>query len=308
MRRGVQMKTIGKAIARLTLATAAIALLTQPAAAREVNESMNASKDGRVSISNTSGSIEVQGWSRNEVAVTGSVGDEVEELEFERSGDNVRIKVKVPDRNRRYRDVSADLVVRVPRLSSLDVATISADIEVRGVKGEQDLQAISGDIDVEAFEGDIDVETVSGDIEVQGDSKTAQSDLQSVSGDIAAERIAGDVDAETVSGDIGIADSNFERADLETVNGSITFRSGLDRGGRLDIETVNGSVNVDFMGKVSARFDIETFNGRIRNCFGPKPERTSKYAPGWELSFTHGEGDGRVTIATLNGGLNLCMQ
>jgi len=26
------------------------------------------------------------------------------------------------------------------------------------------------------------------------------------------------------------------------------------------------------------------------------------------LSFTHGEGDGRVTIATLNGGLNLCMQ
>ncbi|MEO1247853.1 MAG: DUF4097 family beta strand repeat-containing protein [Pseudomonadota bacterium] len=297
------MKTFATCIAVNAVACA----LAMPAAARDVNESMNAAEDGRVSISNTSGSIEVQGWSRDQVAISGSVGDEVEELVFERSGDNVRIKVKVPEGNRRFHDVSADLVIRVPAQSSLDVATISADIEVRGVKGEQDLQAISGDIDSEAFAGDIDAETVSGDIEVQGDGKKAQSDLQTVSGDIAAQRIAGDVDAETVSGDIGIADSSVERADLETVNGSITFRATLESDGRLDIETVNGRVDVDFVGKVSARFDIETFNGRIRNCFGPKPERTSKYAPGWELSFTHGDGDGRVTIATLNGGLNLCM-
>ena len=273
---------------------------------RDVSESLNAADDGRVSISNTSGAIEVEGWSRNQVEVTGTIGDDVEELIFERNGDNVRIKVKIPESKGRYSDASADLTIRVPANSSIDVATISADIDVQGVLGEQDLQAISGDIDVEGFGSDIDVETVSGDVEVQGDGKSARTDLQSVSGDVSASNVAGDVDLESVSGDIGIVDSSVERGDFETVNGDITFRATLERSGRLDIETVNGGVDVEFVGDVSARFDIETFNGRIRNCFGHKPERTSKYAPGWELSFTEGSGDGRVTIATLNGGVNVC--
>ena len=282
-------------------------MVASPAnAARDVSESLNAADDGRVSISNTSGAIEVEGWSRNQVEVTGTLGDDVEELIFERNGDNVRIKVKIPESKGRYRDASADLTIRVPANSSIDVATISADIDVQGVLGEQDLQAISGDIDVEGFGSDIDVETVSGDVEVQGDGKSARTDLQSVSGDVSASNVAGDVDLESVSGDIGVVDSSVERGDFETVNGDITFRATLERSGRLDIETVNGGVDGEFVGDVSARFDIETFNGRIRNCFGHKPERTSKYAPGWELSFTEGSGDGRVTIATLNGGVNVC--
>jgi hypothetical protein len=76
----------------------------------------------------------------------------------------------------------------------------------------------------------------------------------------------------------------------------------------MDVETVNGSVDILFDGDVSARFDIETFNGDIENCFGPKSERTSKYAPGRELKFTEGGGNGRVVIRTLNGDLTLCKE
>ena len=57
---------------------------------------------------------------------------------------------------------------------------------------------------------------------------------------------------------------------------------------------------------LSAKIDVSTINGRIRNCFGPEAERTSKYAPGWSLRFTEGDGDGRVDISTVNGGVNLC--
>ena len=71
---------------------------------------------------------------------------------------------------------------------------------------------------------------------------------------------------------------------------------------------MNGRVEVIFIGDLSAEIDIESFNGRIKNCFGPKPERTSKYAPGWELSFTEGDGDGSVSIATLNGGITMCKE
>ena len=72
------------------------------------------------------------------------------------------------------------------------------------------------------------------------------------------------------------------------------------------MESVNGTVEVGFVGEVSARFDIETFNGRIRNCFGPEAERTSKYTPGLELSFQDGDGDARVNISTLNGDVSIC--
>jgi DUF4097 and DUF4098 domain-containing protein YvlB len=114
------------------------------------------------------------------------------------------------------------------------------------------------------------------------------------------------VQAESVSGTVVVEEGSFSRAELGTVSGDITFEGELREGGRLTIEAVNGDVDVDFVGDVSARFEVDTFNGDIRNCFGPEAERTSKYAPGWELEFTEGEGSGRVEISTMNGGVSIC--
>jgi DUF4097 and DUF4098 domain-containing protein YvlB len=150
------------------------------------------------------------------------------------------------------------------------------------------------------------METVSGDIEVQGDDAAGHAKLSSVSGDVEAQNLAGELAADSVSGDLTIVNSSFKRVRLETVNGDIIFESGLTDGGTFGLETINGDVDIKFSGSVSARFNVETFNGEIRNCFGPKPVRTSKYTPGTELKFTEGKGEGRVTIKTLNGDLRLC--
>ena len=272
--------------------------------AAEVNERMDAASDGTVEVSNVAGSVEVRGWSRNEVEVTGDLGSRVEELIFERDDNNILIKVKVP-RNSNG-GISSDLYVKVPHASSLIVSTVSADIDVADVEGEQSLQAVSGDVSTEAHGEDIELSSVSGDVEVQGDNNAARSKLNSVSGDVDAENLSGEIQADSVSGDVTIVGGSFERAKVETVNGDIVLHSGFDDGGRMDIETVNGSVDVDFGGDVSARIDIETFNGSIRNCFGPESVRTSRYAPGRELKFTEGDGSGRVTIQTLNGSVRLC--
>ncbi len=287
-------------------AVAAAILLALPADARDIDETLDAAPDGRVKISNVSGSIEVRGWSRNAVEVTGDLGGDVEDLIFDRRGDTVTIKVKVPERSGRFTDASADLVIQVPQRSSVEVAAVSADVEVRSVSGEQHLRSVSGDIDAEAFDEDFDAETVSGDIDLQADGAAVRTTLKSVSGDIGGERIAGELIATTVSGDIGVIGATLSRGDFETVNGDVTVRMVLEQGGRIDAETVNGDVNFDFRGDLSASFDIDTFNGEIDNCFGPKAERASRYAPGWELRFEHGGGDGRVTIKTLNGGVSIC--
>lgn len=274
--------------------------------AEEVDRTLDVDKEARISISNLSGDVEVRGWNENRVHITGELGDDVEELIFERDGKNVTIKVKIPERSWGKKDVTSELNIRVPLKSSLNISTVSADIDVNGVRGEQRLQTVSGDIDVQAFDAEINAEAVSGDIEVAGNGSMAVWRFTTVSGDISANNLSGELQAEVVSGDIEVNRGTFERVKLETVNGEIEFNAGLHGGAKMDVESVNGSVDIKFSGDVSARFEIETFNGGIRNCFGPKAERTSRHAPGWELDFTEGSGDGRVTVETLNGRVTIC--
>lgn len=274
--------------------------------AEDIDRTLDVDKDARISISNLAGDVEVQGWNQDRVHITGELGDDVEELIFERDGKQVTIKVKVPDRSWGKKDVTSDLSIRVPQGSSLNVSTVSADVDVKGVRGEQQLQTVSGDVTVEAFAAEISAEAVSGDVEVEGKGDAGVWRFTTVSGDIRVTNLSGEISAGVVSGDIELSDGSYERVSLETVNGDIEFRAGLKDGGKMDVESVNGSVDINFVGDVSARFDIETFNGGIRNCFGPKPERTSRHAPGWDLSFTEGSGDGRVDIETLNGRVTIC--
>ncbi len=281
-----------------------LSLMTATAIAEEVDKRLDAASDGVVSISNIAGTVEVTGWSRNEVEVTGTLGRDVEELIFERDGDEIEITVRAPRRN--SHSISSDLVINVPEKSSVEVVGVSADINIQNVLGEQHLQSVSGDIESEIRAADVEMETVSGDVEVQGDDVAGHAQLSSVSGDVEAQNLAGEVSANSVSGDITLVNSSFDRVRLETVTGDIIFESGLADDGSFSLETINGDVDIEFSNPISARFDIETFNGDIRNCFGPKPVKTSKYAPGTELKFTEGDGEGRVTIKTLNGDVRLC--
>lgn len=288
---------------RIAITTVAL-LATAPAIAAEEQRSVDASSDGNVSVSNVAGSIEISGWSRDQVEVIADLGRDVEELIVERDGDNVVVKVKAPKSNNRH--VTTDLVVRVPQNSSIDVAGVSSDIDVSDVFGEQRLHAVSGDIVTEAYEADILAEVVSGDIEITGDGRPMFTQASTVSGAVETTGLAGDAELSSVSGDVVVANATFSRAQANSVSGDIAFRAEMLDGSRLDMETINGDIDLHFEGSIEARFDIETFNGSIRNCFGPEAQRTSKYTPGRELKFTEGSGSSRVTLRTLNGSLRMC--
>jgi len=281
-----------------------ISLLAGTAFAENVNRTVDAADDGHVEVSNVSGTITIEGWNQSKVEVTGTIGRDVEELIVEPDGDEVVIKVKLPRGSSNAS--SANLHIKVPRGSSINVGTVSANIDVAGVSGEQSLHTVSGNVTTQAKGEDVSAESVSGDVRVSGDSSDSEIEASTVSGDVVLRRVAGKVAGESVSGSVEVKGGSIDRADLSTVNGEVNFEGELRDGGRLSIETVNGRVNVEFVGNLSAEIEVETFNGGIRNCFGPKAERTSKYTPGWELEFTEGDGDGRVDISTMNGRVTLC--
>ena len=295
-----------KPLSSLCGAVSAALLVAAPAAwaGTPINERAPADPRGAGEISNVAGTVRVSGWDRDEVEVTGELGEGAERLEFT-SGDKVtRIKVILPGRSRNVEDT--DLILRVPAASRLSVNTVSADIEVSGVAGAQRLQSVSADIRTQAEAEDVECKSVSGDVAIHGTGKKALVTITTVSGDAAALKVAGEVNANTVSGNLTLGLGETSRSRVRSTSGDLTVASVMAPDGRFDIESISGDVRLELHGPVNAEFDVSSFNGEIRNCFGPKPVSTSEYAPGKELRFREGQGSGRVRLKTLNGDIDLC--
>jgi DUF4097 and DUF4098 domain-containing protein YvlB len=294
---------------RRTLAwSCALALLVAcpgiAAAGTPINKRTSADPNGTVEVSNVAGSVTVTGWDRNEVEVTGELGEGTETLEFTKSDKLTRIKVVVPKRS--YNVEDSDLIVKVPAGSVLSVNTVSADIIVNGVRGAQRLQAVSGDVRTEASGEDVECRTVSGDVAINGSGQKGLVSITTVSGDATVTRVAGEINGNTVSGSFELRAGEITRSRLRSTSGDLTLKGRLAPDARLDAESISGDVRLDFAGPVAGEFDLSTFNGEIRNCFGPKARRTNEYTPGRELRFQEGAGSARVRVKTLNGDIGMC--
>ena len=235
------------------------------AASQTVNESVDVGRRASISIENIAGSVRVVGSSGSTVEISGTLGDDVEELLVEKHGNRLEISVELPEGDHhRDLDADADLVIHVPFDSELEVETISATIEVSDVRGEMSLESISGSIDVDGELGAIELSTISGEINVA-------------------------------------AGSSLQEGSFESISGSIECAADLSDNGEFDFETVSGNITLSAPRGFSAEWEIETFSGAIANVFGPEAERTSKYAPGKELNFTTGGGGASVSIESLSG-------
>lgn len=273
---------------------------------RDIDRRVPADGVKEVSVSNLAGEVIVTGSDRRDVHVTGRLGEGAEELEIVKDGAILTIEVKLPDTGGRYRNADADLEIAMPAGLRLTVTTTSAEIEVSGVRGAQRLQSVSGDVETESWSEPVRMEAVSGDIRLKGHGEKASARLQAVSGDVTAEDLVGEVVGESVSGDVIIRDGRLDEGRFESTSGDVIVRAALAAGGRFEAETVSGDVEFMMAGEPDADFDISSFSGRIDNCFGPKPERKSRYAPGSELRFTHGGGQGEVRVKTLSGDVEIC--
>jgi DUF4097 and DUF4098 domain-containing protein YvlB len=288
-------------------AVIALALLcAQAAVAETIERTEPADPRGEVQIVNVSGDVQVQGWDSAKIQVEADLGDGVEKLDFHRDGDRTVIEVVLP--SGRTHSGSTDLRVKIPRESSLNINTVSAEQTIQEVRGAQRLQSVSGMISTEVYGAELEAQSVSGDIIAKGSGGAAQARVTTVSGDVRLHGVGRELDLNTVSGDMEVHLDEISRARIKTTNGDLNLVSKLANDGRIDAEAINGDLTFMFRGKLDAEFDIETFNGDIENCFGQTPRRTREYGPGNELNFKLGQGNARVRIKTLNGTVEVCKQ
>lgn len=292
------MKRFKMLLVVLALSAAGVA-----SAGERIDQRQPAEANGKVRVENLAGSVQVNGWKRNEVRVEGELDDDVERLEFESESGYTRIKVVYPRNSRNIRG-GTHLTISVPERSQLELSTVSADADVRGVKGLIDVNSVSGDLTIDAASGEYALKTVSGNIRLDGTQPEARVSAASVSGDVALGKVNGEVEAGSVSGDIRL-EGHFTRLGAENVSGDTEASGEFAPDGRFNFKSTSGDISLRFAGKPAGRFDISTFSGGIDNDFGPEPQRTSRYAPGMELRFEEGDARAEFRINTLSGGIEL---
>src|ERR1700689_2648648 len=144
----------------------ALALLASPwslaYAATSVDEHRPANPQGAVEIDNVAGLIDVQGWDKSEVAVTGTIGKDVERVDVTSDSNRTSIRVVLPKGlHWSMRDGEAHLVIHVPTNSSLSASLVSSDLKVSAVRGALELRTVSGNISGDGG-GDLRANDVSG--------------------------------------------------------------------------------------------------------------------------------------------------
>ncbi|WP_313052825.1 MULTISPECIES: DUF4097 family beta strand repeat-containing protein [Stenotrophomonas] len=282
---------------------AALLLLPSLALAdTRVDERHTLASGGRIELSNVAGKVTVRGWDRNEVQLTGSLGDGLQ-LRQEKSANRVRWEVEYP---RRHTSGTATLVLNVPRASELLLSTVSADQDISGIDVRR-LQAdtVSGSLTAAGRSGDSKLNTVSGNVIAK--LQTPRLDVNTVSGRIeAGGGVSGDIGAQTVSGRVGVDAGRVQRLAVETVSGSIDLStSGLAPGGRINVESVSASVNLRLPVKVSAQLSVNSFAGSINSDAGTV-ERP-RYGPGSSLDTKLGGGDGDIRIQSHSGSVRVSL-
>lgn len=236
----------------------------------------------RIEVRHPTGDLEVLAGPAGIVDVELRGTDQaVERYRLEQDGDTIRIE---PDRDRRIRWSSVQMVIRVgapPRLqarlaagdvevrvdlASLTVETASGDVTAQGVAEDVTIRTATGDVRLGGVGGRLSVTTASGDVRVEA---AASVDLKSATGDLWLGRLRGDASIGTASGDVAVARFEGDRLEAKSMAGDVTVAVAPGRRYEVGLSSLAGDIRSDFpvqgdSSGATARLQVKTVSGDIR--------------------------------------------
>jgi DUF4097 and DUF4098 domain-containing protein YvlB len=272
-------------------------LLAVPAAwsGTPINEHRLLNANARLSVNNIAGNIDVQAWDKNEMSLTGELGDGVEKLEISGDASALSVVVKMPKHSRNTED--SLLQLRVPAGVSVDVQGVSADIRVQGLRGAVSVNSVSGEVNLDVGSARVDAQTVSGDLHLRAPSGATK--VGTVSGDLSVEDIRGDLNAESVSGDIKVSGGPFSGLKLNSVSGDVQIDGSLSDKAAVTVESLSGNIRLILPANASASLVMKTFSGDLASDFGGVSGDSKR------VETQIGDGKGKITLSSFSGDVGL---
>jgi hypothetical protein len=210
---------------------------------------------GSFALENVNGSVQVEGWSRDEVEVSA-----VKTAARSDSRDLSQVKIEVDDSHpgqvavhTRYpqgegAEVAVEYHVRVPyRVLLGSIETVNGSVTVRGVEGSGELRSVNGNVEVFDSSGRFSEKTTNGNLRLE---------LRQLMG-------GGPMNLETVNGSVVLGLPQDARADLKVLAMNGDFYSELPvtssaskpaarafhaklgtGGGEISVRTINGGIRL----------------------------------------------------------------
>jgi DUF4097 and DUF4098 domain-containing protein YvlB len=234
------------AILALVLAAAAHAEVTQ-----DFHRTVPLPANGRISLSNINGGVEITGWDRNEVQIdavkTASDQQRLDEarIEVETSSNSLEIRTHYPEHHIQNNAASVHYALHVPQNAHLDrIDLVNGSLNVQKVTGEIDANLVNGKLRASDLAGEADLATVNGTIDA----------------DYASLNNVRDIKLKSVNGTINLTlpQSPNAQVSASVVNGSITTDFPLTVKGHLVGKSLNGT-----LGSGGLQIQLSNVNGGI---------------------------------------------
>ncbi|HEU0369603.1 MAG TPA: hypothetical protein VFR42_10350, partial [Candidatus Acidoferrum sp.] len=187
------------------------------AISKEFNQSYTLQPGGTFELQNVNGTVEVQGWDKDEVEVHAVKTAKVRESDLERVAIDVhaqanRIAVLTRYPQNEGVEVAVEYTIHVPHGAKVEhLGTVNGTLRVAGVSEVDELHTVNGNIEVYEADSEVRAHTTNGNVHLE------LSHVHGVSGTV----------AETTNGSVILAVPANAQADLEArcLNGN--FQSEL---------------------------------------------------------------------------------
>jgi len=316
----ILINTIKRLSAVLAITTSLL-LSNQVLAKIDIAESLPSDNVTNISINNHSGLINVVGWDKDKISVTGTLDDDAEKLVFEQKGAQVLIKVEYP----RMDNWSADgskITVFMPKTIRMKSSSVSSDIHVSNLQGGVEVKTVSGDILAKNLTQSVELNSISGNI--NSDSLSGKVSLSAISGDIHDKNSSGRLEVRAVSGGVFINSQAKEvffnnvsgsseihlakvvELRIRTVSGDLTAQLNLNEKALLKASTVSGDLDFTFQKGIDADFSLKSsVGGDIDNNITQVKTEHDEYGPGAKLNFQTVNGSALVRVSTVSGNVEV---
>src|SRR5467141_1779697 len=224
------------------------------AISKEFNQSYPLQPGGSLELQNVNGTVDVQGWDRNEIEVHAVKTAKHKESDLERVSIEVAVKPDAISIATRYPqnegvEVAVEYTIHVPHGARVEhIGTVNGTLRVAGVDTVEDLHTVNGNIEVFEAGGSVHAHTTNGNVHLEL-THLRDKDKNGAT-------------AETTNGSLVLAVPSDMQADVEArcLNGNffselpITMESSqrpremhgkLGHGGApIHLRTVNGGIRV----------------------------------------------------------------
>jgi DUF4097 and DUF4098 domain-containing protein YvlB len=264
---------------------------------------------GRIDLESFNGSVEISGWDKDSVEITGQKYAATEALlhdlkiDIVPSADSLRIRTVRPTDRRG--NMGARYVLHVPRRVMLErIISSNGGVRVTDVEGEARLRTSNGGINITSLKGNLDANTSNGGVDVRGLDGTAN--LRTSNGGIRVDHVRGSFEAVTSNAGIDARLTDIDPARLvrlETSNGNINLTMDRMKGHQVRANTSNGSITVKLPAETSAHVRANTSNSSITSDFDVTVR--GSFNSKSRLEGVIGSGEGTLDLGSSNGSIRL---